>query len=388
MIFDSGICPDLIQFVFWLVDGFSPRLCFFSCCQIGKHPTPTSHGSSVGGFVILKQTEKIQDWKSLNQLCMCGPPVIILWSKESLLFHQVSFHLKRWICLSCSLNGSRLKIVRDKSLRPKSYLRHGTCPRESLKMFDIISHLLSLFAIAWISDWDCGQNGYDSRLSKLWHTCAPRHTHTSFHSGHALATELCWCIRGLRTRERKHQGLVPAIQCLLRMNGSWNERGPSETLHCVPIHMRVPSLHVLLRMVGRSCLKPQSCLDLFNINAAQMMIAMLLPSQGSSAATHVKLNTLEGFAWLNNAQHIRALAKEWQDDTARSALGKRASLASAKYFWTIRVASSERNERNEKGERKCGCPDEGGSVKDFSLIEKCVVMIWMYHCNHIYLESS
>ena len=178
----------------------------------------------------------------------------------------------------------------------------------------------------------------------------------------SLATELCWCVqRALWTRERKHQGLVPAIQCLLRMNGSCNERGPSEILHCVPIHMRVPWLHVLLRMVGRSCLKPQSCLDVFNINAAQMMIAMLPPSQGSSAATHVKLNTLEGFAWLNNAQHIRALAKEWQDDTARTALEKRANLASAKYFWKIiRVASkSERNRRNEKGERKCGSQGRG-----------------------------
>ena len=38
-------------------------------------------------------------WTSMNQLCMCGPPVIILWSKESLLFHQVSFHLKRWKCM-------------------------------------------------------------------------------------------------------------------------------------------------------------------------------------------------------------------------------------------------------------------------------------------------
>ena len=51
-------------------------------------------------------------WTSMNQLCMCSPPVIILWSKESLLFHQVSFHLKRWKCLSCSFNGSRLKIER------------------------------------------------------------------------------------------------------------------------------------------------------------------------------------------------------------------------------------------------------------------------------------
>lgn len=51
-------------------------------------------------------------WTRMNQLRMCGPPVIILWSNENLLFHQVSFHLKRWKCLSCSFNGSRLKIER------------------------------------------------------------------------------------------------------------------------------------------------------------------------------------------------------------------------------------------------------------------------------------
>lgn len=54
-------------------DGFSLRWCFFSCCQIGKHPTPTSQGSSVGGFVALNKHEStLHVWSSCNHFMIKG----------------------------------------------------------------------------------------------------------------------------------------------------------------------------------------------------------------------------------------------------------------------------------------------------------------------------